>query len=358
MQDRRVLLFYVHALSGGGAERVIARLASGFAARGDRVLLAVDHEADAWRTSLDPAVELVLLPKGHLRSVGALARLLRREEPKVSFSALSAANLKHVVAALLAGRARRAIISYHGFFQNEPERLSRLGFLLSPALSRLVGASVAVSEALRKNLIEKFWFPPTRVVTIYNPAAPEPPHPPLDPAALAAREPLVVAMGRLVEEKGFRFLVRAFARVAHPQARLVILGKGPQREALEREAQRLGVAERLALPGYTDPDSYLERARCFVSPSYHESFGLAIVEALDSGLAVVATRSGGPQEIIDSEAAGRLVPVGDEMRMAAAISASLEAPGDPAPRQRRAAAFSHATAMERYEGLFREVGGG
>ncbi|HYA80255.1 MAG TPA: hypothetical protein VED87_04915, partial [Methylocystis sp.] len=96
--SQRTLLFYVHALAGGGAELVVARLASGFAARGDRVLLVVESEADEWRRTLDERVEYIVLPRGRLHGVLALARLLAREKPFASYSALAATNLRHWIA--------------------------------------------------------------------------------------------------------------------------------------------------------------------------------------------------------------------------------------------------------------------
>jgi len=350
--SQRTLLFYVHALAGGGAELVVARLASGFAARGDRVLLVVESEADEWRRTLDERVEYIVLPHGRLRGVLALARLLAREKPFASYSALAATNLRHWVAALLSGRGRFAILAYHGFLENEPQLLSRLGFLLAPVMLRFAGAGVAVSDVLRQDLIDRLHCPPRAVVTMYNPAAPRVPQPPLTPHALAARAPLVVAAGRLVPEKGFSTLVGAFARVSTPDARLAILGKGPQLEELEAQARSLGLADRVEFPGYVDPNSHFLRARCFVSPSFHESFGLVIVEALDHGLPVVATMSGGPQEILNRRELGRLVAAGEEAEMAEAIQASLEAPGDPAPRQRRATDFSLESSLDAHEWLF------
>jgi len=355
MSQRRTLLFYVHALAGGGAELVVARLASGFAARGDRVLLVVESEADEWRRTLDKRVEYLVLPQGRFWGVLALAQLLAREKPSASYSALAATNFRHWIAALIACRRRFAILSYHGFLENEPQLLSRLGFFLSPVMLRLVGAGVAVSDVLRQDLIDRLRCPPQRLMTIYNPAAPMVPEPPLTPRSLADRAPLVVAAGRLVPEKGGGTLLGAFARVSMPGARLAILGKGPQLKELEAQARSLGLADRVEFPGYVDPRPYFTRMRCFVSASVHESFGLAIVEALDHGAPVVATMSGGPQEILNKPELGRLVAVGDEAGMADAIDACLKTPGDPAPRQRRAAEFSLEAALDAHERLFNQM---
>jgi glycosyltransferase involved in cell wall biosynthesis len=350
------VLFYIHALAGGGAERVMARLASGYARRGHRVVLVVDYPAGEWLSALDERIELIELPGGHLRSTLALADLLSRLSPDISLSALSAANLKHLVAALLAGRHRNAILSYHGFAENEPQKLSKIGYWLTPVFTRLAARSVVVSDALRDDLIRRFYASRARLGTVYNPASPASPQAPVSAEELAAREPIVIAIGRLVSDKGFLFLLNAFAKVPCREAKLIMLGKGPELERLKAEAERLNIGDRVEFAGYvTDTSAYLSKARCFVSPSYRESFGLAIIEALDFGLAVVATDSGGPAEILNSAEFGRIVPVGDEDAMAAAISASLAAPGDPAARQKRSRDFTLDAAMKGYDRIFAEV---
>jgi glycosyltransferase involved in cell wall biosynthesis len=350
------LVFYIHALAGGGAERVMARLASGYARRGHRVALVVDYPAGEWLSVVDDRVEIYELPSGHLRNTLALADLLSKLAPEVSLSALSAANLKHIAAALMAGRSRHAVISVHGFAENEPQKLSQFGYWLTPILTRLAAHSIVVSNALRDDLIKRFRASSKRLTTVYNPASPEMAQPVIAAEDLAAREPIVLAMGRLVADKGIFFLLNAFAKVAYPGAKLIVLGKGPELERLKTETKRLNIADRVEFVGYIeDTASYLSRARCFVSPSYRESFGLAIIEALDFGLAVVATDSGGPREILNSPELGRIVPVGDEDEMAAAISASLAAPGDPAARQRRSRDFTLAAAMQGYDRIFGEI---
>ncbi len=228
----RTLLFYAPALLDGGAERVWARLASAFAARGDAVSFAVDFEATQSAPFLSRDVALEVLPRGHFQSTRALARLIAARRPDATLSALAVANLKHAIAATLAGRRDRAVLACHGFSESEPQLLSRIGYRLTPLLSRLCAATVAVSAALRHDLISRFVVPERRVRTIYNPAAPAPFPEPLAAGALAARPKTIVALGRLVPDKDFVTLLRAFARLDDRDARLVILGEGLERARL------------------------------------------------------------------------------------------------------------------------------
>lgn len=352
----RAILFYTHALLGGGAERVWARLASGLAGRGHRVDFVVDFEHDANRALLSKDVRLRVLPHGHAASALALTKLLRAERPAVSLSAISAANLKHAAAATLAGRRDRAILSYHGFAESEPQRLSQIAYKLTPQLSRRMAMTVAVSKALRADMIARFGADAGRVVTLANPAAPEPFPEPIASDDLARRDPVVIAIGRFVPDKAFDDLLDAFARLKTPGARLVILGEGAGRAALEAQATRLGIADRVAMPGFVaDAGRWLAQARCFVLSSRRESFGLVCVEALAYGLPCVVTTCGGPQEIVDAPALGASVPPGDVDALAQAIDAALAAPGDPAPRQAHAAGFGLDAALDGYEAMIARI---
>jgi glycosyltransferase involved in cell wall biosynthesis len=333
----RTLLFYAPALLDGGAERVWARLASGFAAHGDAVAFAVDFEATQSAPFLSREVALEVLPRGHAGATRALARHIATRGPDATLSALAVANLKHAIAATLAGRRDRAILAYHGFSESEPQLLSRIGYRLTPILSRLCAATVAVSAALCHDLIARFVVAERRVRTIHNPAAPTPFPESLAAAALAARPKTIVALGRLVPDKDFVTLLRAFARLDDRDARLVILGEGPERARLEAEAWSLGLAARVELPGFeSDVAARLDAARVLALSSRREAFSLVCVEALAHGLPVVATDCGGPAEILAAPAHGTLVPVGDVEALARALRLALANPGDPAPRQARA----------------------
>jgi glycosyltransferase involved in cell wall biosynthesis len=355
--NQRKILFYVYSLGGGGAERVIALLASGFARRGVEVILAVEVEASENAAFLDPSVRVVTLGPLHPRALLRLARLIAREKPDVSLSALGVRNLKHAVAATLAGRRRRALLSFHGHYNAEPHLLDRVANRLVPLTTRLAARSVCVSAWMRRHVVEDLHGSAKRAVVIHNPvklgrqvkAA-------ASAAELERREPIVLAVGRLVPEKDFALLISAFARLARPDAKLIIIGQGPLRQALADQARALGVADRVEMPGYAnEPWAYFERARVCAVSSRSESFSNVIVEAMAHGLPVVSTDCGGPREIISRKEEGVLVPVGDETALAAALKSALDAPGDPVPRIARAEQFSVERALDAYAGLFAEV---
>lgn len=146
----------------------------------------------------------------------------------------------------------------------------------------------------------------------------------IEPAVgLPVDRPVITAAGRLVEEKDFETLLRAFALVRKTSsAELIILGDGPLRDCLKKLAFELGIAEFVRFEGMVDNVySYFSRSSVFVLSSKREAFGNVIIEALACGTPCVATRcaSGGPQEILADGEYGRLVDVGDVNAMAAAI---------------------------------------
>jgi glycosyltransferase involved in cell wall biosynthesis len=356
MADRCKVLLYTHALTGGGCERVWAVLASGLVQRGHDVMLVTDSAASQNDCFLDPRVRRIVLGGGHARNIERLASLLRAEEPAVSISALSSSNLKHTLAAALAGRLRRAVLSYHGQAASEPRLLSRIGYAATPFTTRLTAATVCVSDGLLAHVVAAWKGDPRKTRRIYNPVDVERGTPVSSAAELAAREPLVIAVGRLVADKGFLRLVRAFARIPSTAARLVILGEGDERGAIEAEIARLGLGARVILAGYVEnPWEYYAKASCFVLTSEKEAFGLVVVEALGAGLPVVATDCEGPREILAGGSFGRLVPPADETALCEAIAAALADPGDPRARVERARYFSVERGIDQYEALIEDV---
>ena len=150
------------------------------------------------------------------------------------------------------------------------------------------------------------------------------PHPRLDAARIAALRAesgaapgtwLIGGVGRLSQSKGFDMLIRAFRAAALPDAAMVIVGDGRERDALEKLAQGLPVR----FMGFRDDaKDFYQAFDLFVSPSRSEPLGRVLFEALDAGVPVLATRTQGPSEIL-ARYPGRLVPIDDVDAMATAL---------------------------------------
>lgn len=350
------ILCYTHGLVDGGAERLWACLATAFKERGYDVVFVQDFEADENRANLHSDIPLVTLGKGHFRATRRLADLLKREQPDIALSAVGGCNSKLIAAIALSRVPTKAIISYHGYNEWKTGWLSWFTYLALPILSRASSRTIAVSEGLRDELVNRWRAYSGKTVTIHNPVffLARTTVPSQDD--LAAREPIVLSVGRMVVEKDFRTLIRAFRRVRTPGARLVILGKGPQRAMLEREVKRLGLGNKVSMPGYSrEPWAAYASAKVFALSSISEPFGNVVVEAMAHGLPVVATACSGPLEILKHGRYGRIVSLSDEVQLAQAIDDALTETGDPHLSRKRADMFSFDVRVPAYVSLIDEV---
>lgn len=357
LSDRpRSILLYIHELSGGGAERVWAVLASALAGRGHRVTLAVDRDHTANQKYLDARIRVVVLGRSHAKSTLALAKLLRTSEVDVAISATAAANLKLALAKSIGMWRRPIIISYHGFWEDRTGWLGWASVKALPLLSRFADRTIAVSDGLRRYLVEQKGASATRTIRVYNPIGVVATVANLTHEDLAARKPMVLTVGRLIEDKDVSTALKTFAALARPDAELVVLGDGPCRSALEAEAKALGIAERVHFEGYVEtPWPYYARARCLLHTAQQEAFGNIIVEALAYGLPIVATDCSGPHEILDGGRFGHLAAVGDVAALTAGLRASLADPGDPEVRMARAQEFSTNVGARQYEATIETI---
>ena len=167
------------------------------------------------------------------------------------------------------------------------------------------------------------------------------------------RAPNYVSVGRLSGQKNFPLLLRAFARLDDPAARLVIVGEGADRAKLERLAAQLRITERVSLPGHCDPAPNLAAASAFVMSSDYEGVPAVLVEALAAGLPIAGTDCSVSMRSLTGEGRfARLVPIRDEPALAQAMRDVLTMPFDPAAARRSTEKFTIPVAAAHYRALF------
>lgn len=143
-----------------------------------------------------------------------------------------------------------------------------------------------------------------------------------------SRPPVFASLGRMVPKKGFDLLLTAFASLLSSgvDARLLLGGEGPERARLQELAKDLGIADQVSFPGWVDDvPEFLAQGDVFVLPSRDEPFGIAVLEAMASGLPIIATKTKGPLEILD-DTTSRLVPTDEAEPLRAAMMEALAQP--------------------------------
>src|SRR5579872_695735 len=150
-----------------------------------------------------------------------------------------------------------------------------------------------------------------------------------DPKPREPGPPRLIAAGRMVRQKRFDNLLRAFAQIKHSDARLTILGDGPLRPMLERLAQSLGIADRVAMPGYVgDIIPSLRDSDLFVLSSDYEGLPGVILESLACNVPVATTESFfAARELLGGASSCAVVPIGDPAALAGAIDDCLNRAG-------------------------------
>jgi len=342
MPPRRLLLFRP-TLGDGGADRVTLTLLEQLPRARYALTLVLIRREGALLSRVPPDVRVIALGVRRLAlAAPALARVLRLERPDVVLCTAGSANVVTVAAHRLARSRARLVLSERSALRRPgfPWR-NRLEVPLKRAIYPFADLVTAVSDGVARDLQDALHLPAARVCVVYNPVV----GPELPAQAAAALDhpwfgdparPVVVAVGRLVVEKDYPTMLRAFAAIrARCPARLVILGLGPARPALEAQATALGLGDDVAFVGFDpNPFRWMARAHLLLQSSIAEGLPGTLIQSMACGTPVVATDCDyGPREVIADGVDGFLVPVGDHAALAERACRLLL---DPALRDRLA----------------------
>jgi glycosyltransferase involved in cell wall biosynthesis len=283
----------------------------------------------------ESGISPILLESYRSYDIGFLMRLcstIRRYGVDLIHSHLPDANAYSCLAGFWTGVP--VLATYHGMLAGVGgERFSDRAKLF--LVRNLAKNSVAVSDVLRRELIEKAHFPPDRVQRIYNGVEWERFDRRFDAAAKKSQlrigpdDKVVGMVANLKPTKGYEYFVRCCQILAKEfeKIKFLIIGEGSEEfeNKITQEVRKRGLENQVLFLGFRDDIAeLLQILDVFVLSSLSEGMSLSVVEAMGVGLPVVATKSGGPEELIEDGKTGFLVPLRDEKSLAEKVSLLLK----------------------------------
>lgn len=352
---KRPIAFFIPALNGGGAQRVVVNLANALVDLTDHPIhVVLIRKEGPFLTELHPNVTIVELKGSRtLTAILSLSIYLKRRKPAVLMASMNYVNVAAVFAHRLAGQPCRLVVREANVLAPKGSRAnvrSHVVQLLMRLSYQLATELVANSEDTLSSLKHAGVSLPANCQVIGNPVT----LPKLEgyQGYKAPRNvPYICAVGRLAHQKGFDVLLRALAASGNQNLHLIILGEGPLRDPLMEQARALGLEDRFHLPGFLNPPTeVMQNAKAFILSSRWEGFGNVLVEALALGVPIVSTDCpGGPREILAGGRYGLLVPVDDVTALAEAIQQTLENPvATPEAQRERADTYSPIRIAQEY----------
>lgn len=362
------ILHLIDTTGPGGAETVFTNLLKeleGTEFRNIVVLRGEGWVADSVRNlGITPHI---IDSKGsfNLGYIKALRRLIVGEKVDLIHAHLLGSN---VYGALLALICRKPMIAtFHGAVDvASGERFLRAKFFL---IGRGASTIVCVSRRLQQELAERSPLPTHKLKLIYNGVDPEafsgaPASGLKEELGLPQNATVVVSIGNVRPAKGYEYLIDAAVTMAerNPNVHFVVVGHQKEKLFNELKSRAAGAPQQpnIRWLGFRqDVANILRQADIFLLPSVSEGFSISTVEAMMAGVPVIATRSGGPEEIIDNGVSGTLVPVRDPLAIVDAIQKMMDQSARSAVvvEARRIAEerFSLLSMLASYKGIYKQL---
>ena len=376
-KDKLRIFFFIPDLNAGGAERVLVNIVNHVNRDRFTPFLLLFRKIGPLLSQVSGDVQICDLQHLHekicrgfewLDLVIRFIKYARQSRPDAVVSFMWYPNAIALAANSIGGLNLKIIATEHTSSATyKGKMIGLLRRLLIRALYPKANMIVAPSQGIADDLYLRYGISKKKLKVIHNPLdtnvilkkAGEP----LEHPWYGKGESIIIAIGRLGQEKGFSFLIRAVAHLAREGTRckLIILGEGTEKENLQRLVKELSLEDAVSLPGFQEnPYKYLSRSTVFVLSSLYEGFPNVLLEALALGVPSIATRCPtGPEEIIIDGVSGILVEPASEEAMADAIKRVLS---DAELRKKlaeggrkRAEDFSVEKIIKEYEAAIDEV---
>jgi glycosyltransferase involved in cell wall biosynthesis len=279
----------------------------------------------------------VLTGRNSALSLRQLYLLLKNLRPEIVHA--------HTVPTALMARALQAMFGFRLIttVHNGPR--------LRNALLGFSDKIICVSDSIAKGM-KRFQFADSKIRVVRNGPIGSPRRPNILQGSQNHRisRPAIVTLGSLHRYKGAQDVISAFsiARKSIPNLSLYILGEGPMKPQLQKQAARIEGNHNIHIEGFiADPRPYLSQADVFILPSHREAFGIALAEAREAGCAIVGTNVGGIPEVLEGGRSGVLVPANSPKDIARIVIELLSDPIQLATLKRHAATNVHWLRVER-----------
>lgn len=374
--DRIKITFFLQNLEVGGAERSIVRLANILDKDCFDVSFLLCSKTGNLLKALPEDIKIFGLKSKHVSlSLFRVVNYFNTEKPDIVISVLDHVNIISIIASLfckikpkiiITERSTFTRVSTHSASKLKQRLISRFILpVLVKILYKRADSIVCVSQGVADDISGVIGNLPT-IKVIYNPVVDtekieklinEPLEEPIDNSL-----PNILAVGRLTKAKDYFTMLKAFSLVLKEvPANLLIIGEGEERWKIEKAISDLNISKNVVLLGLQkNPFKYMAKADVFVLSSILEGFPNVLVEAMACGMSVISTDcQSGPNEIIENEKSGLLVPVGSEKKLAEAVVKLLK---DGNLRDRfsknakiRAKYFSADNSAREFKNLFKKV---
>ncbi len=337
--DNIDIALFMTSFRGGGAERVMLNLAEEFLSLGYSIQIVVVDNSGQLKKTIPAEIQVIDLGSRRvIRSLKPLKSYLIKNKPKVLLSTQSNANCIAILANILAKKPTKVFVREAN---NLTENTGKHGTFIDASLPvfirflyPLASGIIALSKGVADDLALKARLKRERITVIYNPVVNEKlfiqaqeavEH----PWILHKTAPLLIAVGRLTEQKGFAFLIDVIAEIIKEKpVKLIILGEGNLRETLQTKIKDQNLEDYIHMPGFVDnPIAYVEKSDIYVLSSHWEGLCNSLVQALSLGKKIVSTDCpSGPYEVLAGGQYGTLVRCNDVAKMKQALLKKISEP--------------------------------